>query len=315
MSELTAPSVPAKRSRRFRVIDGLLIAMMVLPLLAAAALKVLYTPPSEGIKISGALIYLTLEGLPLQPLVITESQVNSWAVIITIFGLCLYLTHGLTEKAECKRQLAAEWIVEKVEGLVSANMEGGIFAGYGPFIAAIMGLSAFSSLSCLIGLYSPTGDVNVTAGWAILVFILITHYKLKGGLGNYLIGFTKPVPLFTPMSIIGEFATPVSMAFRHYGNVLSGAVISTLIGTALRGLSRQLLGWLPGFLGTFPLLQIGLPAILSAYFDVFSGGMQAFIFAILTMLNISGAVPWEDWEARRQKKELKKQKKAARQAA
>ena len=103
------------------------------------------------------------------------------------------------------------------------------------------------------------------------------------------------------MNLIGEFATPVSMAFRHYGNILSGAVISALIGGALTGLTKSLLGFLPGFLGDIPFLRIGLPAILSIYFYVFSGIMQAFIFAMLTMLNVAGAVPWDDWNKRRER--------------
>jgi len=108
--------------------------------------------------------------------------------------------------------------------------------------------------------------------------------------------------VFAPMNLIGEFATPVSMAFRHYGNILSGAVISALIGSALTGLSKSLLGWLPGVFSDMPLLRVGLPAVLSIYFDVFSGIMQAFIFAMLTMLNISGAVPWDDWNKRRERR-------------
>ncbi len=295
------------RDARFRRTDGLLIALMVLPLLCCIALKVLFTPESEGVDISGAMIYLTVP-FPLQELVITESQVNSWGVILTLLGLCLYLTHGLTEKAETKRQLIAEWIVEKCENLVGANM-GERYAGYEYLIAAIMGLSALSSLSCLIGLFAPTGDVNVTAGWAILVFCLVTREKLAGGFWNYLKGFTEPIPIFTPMNFISEFSLPVSMAFRHYGNVMSGAVISALIGTALRGLSRMLLGWIP-VVGSIPLLQVGLPAILSIYFDVFSGLMQAFIFAMLTMLNVSGAFPQEAWEKRQQKKAIRKQRAA-----
>jgi F-type H+-transporting ATPase subunit a len=79
-------------------------------------------------------------------------------------------------------------------------------------------------------------------------------------------------------------------------------VISALIGSALTGLSHSLLGWLPGVLGDMPLLRVGLPAVLSIYFDVFSGLMQAFIFAMLTMLNVAGAVPWDDWNARRKKR-------------
>ena len=302
MGGLCALLAPDVKSRRFRMIDYGLIAMMILPILACIALKVLFTPASEGVNISGALVYWqSEEELGATSLYISESQVNSWAVMISILGLCLYLTHGLTAKASLKRQLVAEWIVEKSEKLVRDNM-GGFFAEWGPFITAIMGLSAFSSLICLVGLFSPTGDVNVTFGWAILVFFLIMHFKFRGGLWNYFKGLFKPIPVFAPMNLIGEIATPVSMAFRHYGNILSGAVISALIGSALTGLSRSVVGWLPGVLGDMPLLRVGLPAVLSIYFDVFSGVMQAFIFAMLTMLNIAGAVPWDDWNARRKKR-------------
>ena len=303
---MTEERVPDVKSTRFRMTDYALIGMMILPILLCIALKVMFTPASEGISIAGAMIFLEIPA-PVMPLIITESQVNSWAVMISILGLCLYLTHGLTAKAVCKRQLAAEWIVEKCQKLVDSNM-GDYFSAWAPFVAAIMGLSAFSSLICLVGLFSPTGDVNVTFGWALLVFFLIMHYKFRGGLWNYFIGLFKPIPVFAPMNLIGEFATPVSMAFRHYGNVLSGAVISALVGGALTGLSRSLLGSLPGFLADIPLLRVGLPAVLSIYFDVFSGLMQAFIFAMLTMLNVSGAVPWEEWNARKEKRKKLKAK-------
>ena len=303
---MTEAATPDVKSTRFRAVDGALIAMMILPILALIVLKVLFTPAADGVQIAGAMIYAEFEA-PVMPVIITESQINTWAVMISILGLCLYLTHGLTAKAVCRRQLIAEWIVEKCQGLVNSNM-GDYFSAWAPFIAAIMALSAFSSLICLFGLFSPTGDVNVTFGWAILVFFLIMYYKFRGGLWNYFIGLFKPIPVFAPMNLIGEFSTPISMAFRHYGNVLSGAVISALIGSALSGLSKSLLGWLPGFLGDIPFLRIGLPAVLSIYFDVFSGVMQAFIFAMLTMLNVSGAVPWEEWAARREKRKKLKEK-------
>ena len=299
MTEKAAPAVDVK-SAKFRRVDHALIALMIVPILALIVLKVLFTPAAgEGVQIAGALVYVEFPA-PLMPIYLSESQVNSWGVMLSILGLCLYLTHGLTAKAELKRQLAAEWIVEKSEALVRNNM-GGYFKEWAPFIAAIMGLSAFSSLICLLGLFSPTGDVNITFGWAILVFFLIMYYKFRGGVWNYTKGLFSPIPVFAPMNVIGEFATPVSMAFRHYGNILSGAVISALIGSALTGLSKSVLGFLPGFLGDIPLLRVGLPAVLSIYFDVFSGLMQAFIFAMLTMLNVAGAVPWDDWNARRKK--------------
>jgi len=108
-----------------------------------------------------------------------------------------------------------------------------------------------------------------------------------------------------PLNIISEIATPISMAFRHYGNVLSGAVISVLVATGLQGLSHIVLGWLPGFLGEFPFLQIGLPAILSIYFDVFSGCLQAYIFAMLTMMYVAGGFPMDEYFERQKKKKLK----------
>lgn len=92
------------------------------------------------------------------------------------------------------------------------------------------------------------------------------------------------------------------MTFRHFGNVLSGSVISVLVAAALQGLTSLLLGWLPGLLGDIPFLQIGIPAVLSLYFDIFSGCLQAFIFSMLTMLYIANGFPEEAYEKRRLKK-------------
>ena len=181
--------------------------------------------------------------------------------------------------------------------------------GYSPFIIAIMALSVLSSLISLAGLFPPTSDINIVGGWAILVFILITYYKMKCGPLNYLKGFTEPVALLAPINFISEFATPVSMAFRHYGNILSGSVISVLLGAALAGLSSTVLGWLPGFLGEIPFLRVGIPAVLSIYFDVFSGCLQAFIFAMLTMMNVAGAFSLDDYEEYKRKKQERKKKK------
>ena len=295
------------KDRRFAAVDILLLAGAVLPLVFGIVLKILTNVPSEGITITGARVFFTIP-MPIQDLPITETQVNSVLVMITLLCVCLYFTHGLTVRPHLKRQVIAEWIVNTCQKLVGQNM-GDYFAAFAPFIAAIMGLSAFSSLLTLLGLYPPTSDINVTAGWAILVFFLITHYKLKSGVGSYLKSFTEPIAVLLPLNILGEVATPVSMAFRHFGNVLSGSVIAVLIGTALQGLSNLIFGWLPGVLGDVPFLQVGIPAVLSMYFDIFSGALQAFIFAMLTMLNISGAFAQEEYEARQAKKLAKKQTK------
>ncbi|MBR6705824.1 MAG: F0F1 ATP synthase subunit A [Clostridia bacterium] len=261
------------------------------------ALKVCFSVSGEGVQIAGAQIYFTVP-MPLMDMPFTEAQVNSWMVIISVWGLCLFLTHGLKVKANTKRQHLAEWCVAMCKKLVNENM-GGFFAGYTPFIGAIMAISLFSSLLSLLGLFAPTSDLNVVAGWAILVFALITAAKCRCGALLYMKSFCEPIPVMLPMNIISELATPISMAFRHYGNVMSGAVISVLVSSALTSLSRMLLGWLPGVLGDIPFLRVGIPAVLSIYFDVFSGCLQAFIFAMLTMLYVSGGFPMEEYQRRK----------------
>lgn len=290
-----------KPGKEFKIVDFLLLFLTAVPILVAIALKVLFIPVSNDMEITGAHIFFNVK-MPIMDMPITEAQINSWAVVLSVLFLCLYLTHGIRAKVITKRTLLAEWAVEKVEGLVKENM-GEYFMGFAPFVGAILLLSAFSSLSSLLGLFAPTSDLNIAGGWALLVFILITYYKLKAGPLYYLKGFFEPLPVMLPMNIIGEVATPVAMTLRHYGNILSGSVISILVASALQGLTSMILSKLPGFLGEFPFFQIGIPAVLSVYFDLFSGCLQAFIFVMLTMMYVSTAFPAEEYFRRMKRKE------------
>ena len=298
-----------KKSLKFKLVDALYLCIAIAPIIVGMVIQILTKPSSAGeINITGAGIYFEIK-MPIQNLPITEAQVNSWLVVITIFGLCLYLSHGISAKCECKRQHLAEMIVEKTENLVKENM-GEYFMGFAPFIGAVLGLSAFSSLLSLFGLFAPTSDLSVITGWSILVFILITYYKMKCGFPRYLKSFTEPVAFMTPLNIVSEIATPISMTLRHYGNIFCGSVVSILLAYALGTASNAVFGRLPGFLGSFPFLRIGLPAVLSVYFDIFSGCIQAFIFSMLTMSYISSAFDMETYERRREKKMQKKLKKS-----
>ena len=62
------------------------------------------------------------------------------------------------------------------------------------------------------------------------VFVLIMYYKIKtNGIFSYLKGLLDPIFIMAPINVLSEISTPVSMAFRHFGNILSGTVISTLL--------------------------------------------------------------------------------------
>ena len=247
------------------------------------------------IDISGAKVFFDLPiDLPvLGKLQISETLVISWLVMLLITGLCIWLTHDLKVENISKRQAVAELIVEKANSFVIGNM-GEKFRHMIPFVAALFATSVVSNLISLIGLRSPTADLSTEAAWAVVVFIMITSQKIKtNGFGGYLKGFTTPIAVMTPFNILSELATPVSMACRHFGNILSGVVINALIYGALALASSKLLGLLPGIIGDvlakIPILDVGIPAITSVYFDWFSGVMQAFIFCMLTVMYIANA--------------------------
>ncbi|MDO5601541.1 MAG: FoF1 ATP synthase subunit a [Oscillospiraceae bacterium] len=231
---------------------------------------------------------------PFDVLQITDTEINLCFITLVLTLLCVFLTRKLKVRPTSKKQLIAEYIVKMADNFVLGNM-GARFMNFVPFIAALFALSIFSSLSGLIGFYAPTADLSVLLGWALLVFVLITYYKFKsGGPVGYLKSYLEPIPILLPFNIISEIATPISMAFRHFGNIASGGVISTLLYGALAALSHMLLGWLPGWLGTIPIFQAGIPAVLSLYFDWFSGFLQAFIFCMLTMMYIASAAGEEE---------------------
>jgi len=248
-----------------------------------------------NIDISGARILYTIPiDFPvLGKIEISETIAVSWLVMLVITFTCIWLTRGLRETNINRKQAFAEMLVDMAHNFVIGNM-GEKFRYMIPFVAALFSTSLISNLISLVGFRSPTADLSTEAAWAVVVFIMITKQKIKSaGLGGYLKGFTTPIPLMTPFNILSELATPVSMACRHFGNILSGIVINGLIYAALTVASKVLLGMIPGMVGNIlsniPVLAVGIPAILSVYFDWFTAFMQAFIFSMLTVMYIANA--------------------------
>lgn len=207
---------------------------------------------------------------------ITETIIISWGIIIGLTLLILFLTHNMTKKPVKKRQVIAEFLVETVDNLVTDTM-GQKYKSFAPYIAALFASSIFGSLVSLLGLRSVTADFSTVLTWALMSFVMIEATKIKhDGIGGYLKSFINP------LNLISEVATPVSMSFRHFGNIAGGMIITTLIYLALTGLSTAI-----GL--SVPVFAIGIPAVLSLYFDLFSSFMQAFIFIMLTMCYITNA--------------------------
>ena len=247
------------------------------------------------LEVSGARIFYTFPfDIPIiGKITINETLVVSWIVMAIITIVCIILTRNLKVENITKKQALAEMIVEMANNFVVGNM-GEKFRYFIPFVSALFATSIISNLISLTGLRSPTADLSTEAAWAVVVFILLTRQKIKtNGFGGYLKDFTTPIFVMTPFNILSELATPVSMACRHFGNILSGIVINGLLYGALAVASSALFGLIPGVVGDFlskiPFLSVGVPAVLSVYFDWFTGFMQAFIFCMLTVMYIANA--------------------------
>lgn len=234
-----------------------------------------------NVTVTGPKILFSLPG----GISITETVVNTWAAMAVIVLVCIWLTRDLSVKYPSKRQLAAEKLYTMLIGLVQNTMgrQSNFFISY---IGALFAMSMTCSLLSLIGLRPPTADLSTTLAWALVSFVLTQTVKIRRRrIRGWLKSFTEPVAVITPLNIISEVASPISMAFRHFGNIASGVVISTLVYAALGAASHAVFGWIPNsFLASVPWLAVGLPAVLSIYFDVFTSFLQAYIICMLTMV-------------------------------
>ena len=184
--------------------------------------------------INGARVLFEIENVPLLGTVqITQTLTVSWLVFATITGLCIWLGKGLTVTGISRKQAVSEMIVGALVNFVHGNM-GTEFDHYIPLVGTIFITSVISNLISLVGIWSPTADLMTELAWALVVFVLITYHKIKAsGIGGYLKGFLDPIFVMAPLNVMSECFTPISMACRHFGNILSGTVISALIYGAL----------------------------------------------------------------------------------
>lgn len=220
---------------------------------------------------------------------ITETIVIGWLIIVAVLLVCLFLTRGLSKVPTKKRQIVAEMFVGFVNNMVETTM-GKRWKHYAPYIGTLLVYAVLGALVSLLGLRSMTADFNVPLTWALMTFVLITFYKIKsGGPLGYAKSFASPIPVMLPLNLLSEIATPLSMAFRMFGNISGGAVITALLYSALAALSKVLhVAFEVGGIG-INLGQLFIPAVLSVYFDLFSGCIQAYIFSTLTMVYVSSA--------------------------
>lgn len=252
--------------------------------------------------INGARILATIDGVPLLGTVhITQTLVVGWLVMVIISALCIWLGSGLRVTGISRKQAVAEMAVDSLVNFVHGNM-GTEFDHYIPLVGTIFASSVVSNLISLLGIWSPTADLMTELGWALVVFILITYHKIKSsGIGGYLKGFLDPIFVMAPINVMSELFTPISMACRHFGNILSGTVISALIYGALTAASHALFSALGSQL--YICVALVVLANVMVYFGnrkhkkgLLVGGIVLAVLGVLgvitKLLPAIGAFPW-----------------------
>ena len=281
---------------------------------------------------NGPKIFFTIPlfgGIP-----ITQTTVSSFVVMICLCVAGVLLGRNL-QKRPSRRQVLVEKGVSMLYGMVEDTM-GKHNAYWTPYIGALFLSSICGSYIGMTGIFrSATADLSTTVTWALMTSFLCWGCSIKAnGFLGWLKGFTEPIVVMTPMNLVSEIAQPISMAFRHFGNIAGGSVLTSLVYSALATVSAALLGLvgksvlvsalvlligvallvsgirgkrmarkifgivfvatgllaLLGLSGV-PYLEVGIPGVLSLYFDVFSAGVQALVFSLLTMVYVGNACP------------------------
>ena len=222
---------------------------------------------------------------------ITQTTVSLIAVTLILILISRLVTRRLTKRPG-KLQVVTEKLVTMLYNLVEDTM-GKHNVRFAPYIGTVFLSSIIGTLIGMTQIFrSTTADLSVTLAWALVTTGMVWYQNIKNfGFKTWLKGFTEPIVVMTPMNIVSEIATPISMAFRHFGNIAGGSVLTALIYAALSLVSSLIFGWLPGLLSEIPFFTAGLPAFLSIYFDLFSGFVQALVFSLLTMVYVGGACP------------------------
>jgi F-type H+-transporting ATPase subunit a len=202
------------------------------------------------------------------PVPISEAVLATWGIMVAMVAGSILLTRRLRLDPS-KTQSVFELIVETVDSQIRDTMQ----ADPGPYRAFIGTLFLFifvANWTALIpGVEPPTAHLETDAALALLVFLAVIWFGIRaGGLGGYLKTFATPSPIMIPLNFIESITRTFSLLVRLFGNVMSGVF---MIGIVLS---------LAGLLVPIPLMAL----------DLLTGAVQAYIFAILAMVFIAGAI-------------------------
>ncbi len=197
---------------------------------------------------------------------VADSCVVTWIIMAAVVLLSIILTHKLKKVptgSQCILEGVIDWLDNFFTGILGHKGK-----KYLPFLETLIIYIAFANLIGLFGFVPPTKDVNVTAALAgiAIIFVQLAFIIEKG--------FVKWLKsLLNPINLLDLVTRPLSLCMRLFGNVLGAYVVMELVKKGI--------------------CAIGVPVIASAYFDIFDGLLQAYVFVFLTSLYMAEAIEEE----------------------
>ena len=200
--------------------------------------------------------------------------INIEVVIMTWIVFVLLIVFGLF--ASRKRQLlprpiqsVGELIISMLYGLTEDALGKKLAKTYGPLVCALFMFLLLSNwLGIIPHLEEPTKDLNTTLGLGIMGFFIAHYAGIKSkGFRVYIKEYFQPIFFMMPLNVIGELAKIVSISFRLFGNIMGGSIIILVV--------------------SYLTYSLVLPPLLNAFFGIFVGTIQAFVFTMLTVVYIS----------------------------
>jgi F-type H+-transporting ATPase subunit a len=197
-----------------------------------------------------------------------ETIIMTWLVILGLLVFGFYTARG-KNRIPGPMQVVGELIVKALFDLTESTLEKDIAKTYGPLICALfMFLVISNSFGIVPPFAEPTKDLNTPLGMGIMGFF-IAHYIgiRKKGIKQYVGDYFQPIFIMFPINVVGEIAKIISISFRLFGNILGGSIIILVV--------------------SYLTLNVFLPPFLNAFFGLFVGTIQAFVFTMLTVVYIS----------------------------
>jgi len=197
-----------------------------------------------------------------------EVIIMTWAVFVVLIIFGLFATRK-KEILPRPIQVLGELVVATFYQLTEDALDKEQAKKYSPLICALFMFLLLSNwLGIIPHLEEPTKDLNTPLSLGIMGFAIAHYAGIKSkGFKAYINEYFQPMFFMMPLNLIGELSKIISISFRLFGNVMGGSIIILVV--------------------SYLTYSILLPPMLNAFFGLFVGTIQAFVFTMLTLVYIS----------------------------